>query len=67
MNILTREQRVALKRIYDRSNAADSKEYHHESYLAFRRLVQGGGGGAFCMVPYCGMWLGIEHDGYTHS
>jgi hypothetical protein len=19
------------------------------------------------MVPWCGMWLGIEKDGYTHS
>ena len=19
------------------------------------------------MVPWCGMWLGIETDGYTHS
>jgi len=66
MNILTREQRVALKRVFDRANGADSQEYHHDSYRAFRRLVQGGGG-AFCMVPFCGMWLGIEPDGYTHS
>mgnify|MGYP003522343048 len=19
------------------------------------------------LVPYCGMWVGIERDGYTHS
>jgi hypothetical protein len=38
------------------------------SYLQFRRSVESG----FCMdgaviVPWCGMWLAIETDGYTHS
>ena len=39
-----------------------------DSYLAFRRGVVpmfGFGGGV--TVPYCGMILAIEPDGYTHS
>jgi len=38
------------------------------SYLAFRRAVypEWGGGGCI-MVPFCGMQVGIETDGYTHS
>jgi hypothetical protein len=35
------------------------------SYLQFRRTVQPGWDCA--MVKWCGMWLGIEKDGYTHS
>lgn len=35
------------------------------SYRTFRRTVQPG---PDCiMVPFAGMWLGIERDGYTHS
>jgi hypothetical protein len=35
------------------------------SYLQFRRAVQPGWD--CVMVKWCGMWLGIERDGYTHS
>ncbi len=34
-------------------------------YRRFRNKVQPGPG--CIMVPYAGMWLGIEPDGYTHS
>jgi len=35
------------------------------TFLQFRRTVQPG---YDCvMVQWCGMWLGIELDGYTHS
>tara|TARA_B100001059_G_scaffold37146_1_gene30076 strand:- start:297 stop:479 length:183 start_codon:yes stop_codon:yes gene_type:complete len=39
-----------------------------KSYLAFRRTVELG----FCMdgaviVPWNGMWLAIETDGYAHT
>jgi len=35
------------------------------TYLQFRRTVQHG---FDClMVEWCGMWLGIEEDGYVHS
>jgi hypothetical protein len=55
---LTKEQRKALKRKWERDNQG-------LSYIQFRRTVVQG---YDCiMVPWCGMWLGIELDGYTHS
>jgi hypothetical protein len=83
----TREQREALKRIYDRAplyqtkdhgptakhyaEAVDGlplKSYRTLTYRQFRRLVQPtfGCDGAV-VAPWCGMWLCIETDGYTHS
>jgi hypothetical protein len=56
--LLTRLQREALKRVYQRTG-------QQTGYLKFRRTVLPGPG--CVMVPYCGMWLGIEPDGYTHS
>jgi hypothetical protein len=65
----TRAQRVALQNVYQRlcrehyRNTGDPKG--PESYLSFRRKVVPGPG--CIMIPYAGMWLGIEPDGYTHS
>lgn len=60
--ILTQEQRKALKRVYDR------KAQPEESYRDFRRsVVPGLACDPVIMVPFAGMWLGIEPDGYTHS
>lgn len=58
---ITKPQRQALKRIYLRLEFPPP-------YKVFRRSVQM----TFCMddaivVPYCGMFLAIESDGYTHS
>lgn len=56
----TREQLQALKRLWERARTT------HPSYLRLRR-------NAFfafddcLMVPWCGMVVGIEADGYTHS
>ncbi len=62
MKVLTREQRIALKRIYDRDWDKP------DSYMKFRRTVECGTiRDQFVMVKWCGMWLGIEPDGYTHS
>jgi len=36
------------------------------SYLQFRRSILLGSFDCI-MVNWCGMWLGIETDGYTHS
>jgi len=58
---LTKEQRDALLRIYNREWAGKP-----DSYLAFRRTASQSYMGCV-MVPWCGMWLGIEPDGYTHS
>lgn len=58
---LTRQQKESLKRVYER---LDKKP----SYLAFRRTVKPMMLGQGCvLVPYAGMMLGIEKDGYTHS
>lgn len=104
--VLTRAQRLALKRVFDRGPIyvggisaqllivnrgwrydadlcmwvhPDRKALYKEAadivadfnlakpinYCAFRKLVQYG---SDCiMVPWQGMWLGIEPDGYTHS
>ena len=78
---LTRQQRVALKRVYDRAPLklvelprgpmpmrADDWDRKRCSYREFRKLVQPEFSvNPAIMVPWCGMWLGIEPDGYTHS
>ena len=74
---LTREQRLSLKRIYDRCPlyklAADPPPYSIPSngpitYREFRKLVTPYFDNSGCiMVQWCGMWIGIEVDGYAHS
>ena len=57
--ILTRPQRVALLKVYRRP--ADDNWQATTTYRQFRRLVTPGPG--CIMVPWIGMWLGIEPDG----
>jgi len=72
MIITTRDQRLAIKRIFDRSPIYVTKvaEAMNQpiSYKRFRASVAG----TICMdgaviVNWAGMWLAIERDGYTHS
>ena len=68
---LTKDQRTALKRLYHRAVIAYSygpqrNGVHYMGYRAFRRSVLPGPPGCV-LVPYAGMWVGIETDGYTHS
>lgn len=70
MIILTRAQRVALKRVYDRpvttfATHGQTIKGTRGTYREFRKTAQPGSG--CIMVAWCGMWLGIEPDGYTHS
>ncbi len=78
MRVTTRQQREALKHVYDRgpvygpNNNSDGlshdgsvTKYQRNSYLEFRRTVQYYDD--CIMIPWYGMWLGIESDGYTHS
>lgn len=60
---ITREQRQAIKRIFDRNSDGST------TYRQFRRRVISGGFGSdrYLMIEWRGMWLGIERDGYTHS
>jgi hypothetical protein len=61
MNRPNKEQLRALLRVYDRNHEVAP------SYRAFRRTAQYIHHMGVLMVPWCGMWLGIEADGYTHS
>ena len=63
--ILNRKQREALANVYRRPLDSDTGPKTLKGYRAFRRTVQFGHNCA--MVHWCGMWLGIEEDGYTHS
>lgn len=72
----TRLQRVALKRVFDRGPVypflTDEEKRNGITavpltYKQFRRTVQYGGAAYCIMIRWCGMWLGIEPDGYTHS
>ena len=58
---LTKAQQIALKRLYDRDWSKPA------SYLAFRRTVRFDFIMDCIMVPWCGIQLGIELNGYTHS
>lgn len=60
---LTKEQRRALYVKW--CQIGDSLR---PTYREFRKTVQPYYDGSGCvMVKWCGMWLGIETDGYTHS
>lgn len=56
--LLTKAQRKSLKRKHEQ----DSQGL---TYLQFRRTVQAGWD--CIMLPWCGMWVGIEPDGYAHT
>lgn len=58
---ITRAQRLALYRKYIHGDL----QAKGISYRQFRKTVEHGHD--CIMVLWCGMWLGIEPDGYTHS
>ena len=60
MQNLTKAQRKALHRTWTRDNQG-------MSYREFRRTVISYGYDDCVLVKWCGMWLGIERNGYTHS
>jgi len=65
--VLNKTQRIALKAVYDRDPEAVKRQNGVQSYLEFRRTVRPYLRGGCVIVPWLGMWLGIEIDGYTHS
>ena len=76
MDHLNKVQRFALKRVFDRSPLylydgmpySENRGFSRSSpmtYRQFRKLAITSFG--CVMIPWCGMWLGIETDGYTHS
>lgn len=74
MQKLTKAQQKALYAVYDRdldhtpcpTCGAPRKKKAASSYLKFRRTARIAFGDCL-MVPWAGMILGIETDGYTHS
>jgi len=61
MMVITKEQRLALKQLFDRSSQG-------LTYKQFRKTVQPLINGNWTiMVPWCGMFVGIEVDGYSHT
>ena len=60
---LSKSQQRAVKNLYDRLEDNDDRE----SFLAFRRRVMPGIGGDYVGIPWCGMYVGIELDGHTHT
>ena len=62
--ITTRQQRESLYRLYTRNSNGS------ESYLAFRRRARLFGfsqGDTVLGIQWCGMFIGIEKDGHSHS
>lgn len=58
--VITRAQWEAIKRKYTQNpDSATFQEFCDRVVVGF--------GGDYIMLPWCGMWLGIEKDGYTHS
>ncbi len=73
MIMLTKAQRKALKAVFDRQPIKAppmflDQYYGVVRYLTYRQFRKRVFPGPGCiMVGWCGMFLGIEPDGYTHS
>lgn len=75
----TRKQREAVFKVFQRDfpswvtpfKRRDRNGQEHRvpsiQYRRFRSLLQPYPGDTCVMLPWKGMWLGIETDGYTHS
>lgn len=77
--VMTLAQTIALYRKWNQQKlylssdgmpkATTETQQDQQRYMTFPEfceLAQVGTDGCI-MVPWCGMWLGIEKDGYTHS
>ena len=65
----TRAQRETLKRKCEEQNLSRAAAgWIAISYREFRRRVEPFFDNTGCiLVPWCGMWLGIEANGYAHT
>ena len=71
MKVTTKEQRRALYKVWLRDQKQQPVNiligpHTYGEYLKFRRTAHQSHMGCI-MLPWKGMWLGIEPDGYTHS
>jgi hypothetical protein len=58
---MNRQQLESLHRVFCRDPDGA------QSFLQFRRRAMRATFDTSYMIRWCGMWLGIEPDGYTHS
>lgn len=61
MRLMNKAEQRGLFKLYQRSHTKSL------SYLRFRHRAHYNHMMGCWMVPWCDMWIGIEHDGYTHS
>jgi len=66
VTVTTRHQGTYCKHCGEWSSK-EIKKVPSLQYRAFRKKVMPAFGDSCIMVPWKGMWLGIEVDGYTHS
>jgi len=62
MRTMNKAEQRALKHLWDRGFCSNTLR----NYLAFRRTAYYSHMGCW-LVDWCGMMIGIESDGYTHS
>lgn len=77
--MLTLAQAIALYRVYERTpifyhpiememQIKSEPSFSDQQPMTFEEFAKHAELGSDCiMVPWCGMWLGIEKNGYTHS
>lgn len=67
-NTMNKAQQLALFNLFCRDHPSIAYSFPGwlKSYRKFRRQFRFAYGDYF-FGPYCGMFVGIEHDGYTHS
>lgn len=61
MTKLTKEQQRSLKVLWERSSDGA------KGYIEFRRRIHMAFNDSCAMIHWCGMWVGIEEDGYRHT
>ena len=64
--VITKEQRKSLKQLYDRALVYTADGSRPITYREFRKTAFVAFGDCI-MVPWCGMVVGIEADGYAHT
>lgn len=62
---MTKEQHAALRKLWDRMESTGHAKYDND-YESFVGTAHQSFGDCV-VVPWCGMVIGIEPDGYTHS
>ena len=68
MSRITKPQQTALARLVARDADRAKDDDRSPTWPNYRTARKAVHGGYDCiMIFWCGMWLGIEKDGYTHS